>query len=345
MLGHGIPFGEALHGTTGTATYLIADEQESLERAADALRTRDAVDLADATRPWLITPRSFVPANQAERLAAVARLKNAVARAKERGSQELAERLDPITPLLDVTEPIVSTSLPRWMRESFQERDGSFGKIGVVYTEHRGADARAMEELATRIDQWREKHPDVRFASSLALLGEIVPTLRRDAPQVAGLAFFGLLLATLVVSRSPRRTFLVSASLALGVGVALAGMVLLDLKVNFYNMMVFPLAFGIGVDGAIYVVWDMLGGNEPDTYGTDVSRAVLVSTLTTTAAFGSMIIASNPGLQSLGKAALVAFGASLVADILWLPAFIRVMQQESGSEKCWYAFTMLSSNS
>jgi hypothetical protein len=326
VIGHGIPHGEAVHGTTRTAIYLVADDPIALEKAAEALRTRDAVDLADPSKPWLITPRSFVPLDQEQRLAAIAHLEKAVQAAKKRGDDELRDKLKPLEPLLHVTEPITQEALPRWMRESFLERDGTFGKFGILYTDYRGADARQMEELARRIEQWHEKHPDVRFASGLALLGEIVPTLRRDAPYIIGLAFFGLFFSILIVSRSWRRTLLVTAPLLLSGALTLAAMVAFDLKVNFYNMLIFPLAFGIGVDGAIYITWEAVRGNE-EAFRTEASRAVLVSTLTTAVAFGSMIIASNPGLQSLGETAVAAFGASLIANLVWLPAFIRATRR------------------
>ncbi|MGB8332749.1 MAG: hypothetical protein WCE62_21670, partial [Polyangiales bacterium] len=326
VVSHGIPQWDALHGTTRTAIYLIGDDPVALEKAADALRTRDAVDLADPSQPWLITPQSFVPPDQERRLAAIAHLRKAVDAAERRGDEQLREKLEPIEPLLRVSAPVTQEALPRWMRESFLERDGTFGKFGILYTDYRGADARQMEELAGRIDGWRAKHPDVRFASGLALLGEIVPTLRRDAPYVVGLAFVGLLLATLAVSRSWRRTLLVTAPLLLIGALTLAVMVAFDLKVNFYNMLIFPLAFGIGVDGAIYITWEAVRGNT-GAFRTNASRAVLVSTLTTAAAFGSMIIASNPGLKSLGETAVAAFGAALVANLVWLPAFMRATRR------------------
>ena len=52
------------------------------------------------------------------------------------------------------------------------------------------------------------------------------------------------------------------------------------------------------------------------------ARAVLGSTLTTAAGFGSMMVASNPGLASLGLLAVLALLSSLVCNLIWLPAFM-----------------------
>src|SRR5690606_20395522 len=155
----------------------------------------------------------------------------------------------------------VVDELPRWMRDWLVEKDGSFGTLGVLYADLRGADARQMELLARHMDGWRERFPHVRFASSVALLGEVTPQLRAEAPTILGLALLGIVLATLIVGRSLRRTLVVMLPLVMMIAVGLGAMVLLDWRINLYNMLVFPLAFGVGVDGAVYMVWAISGSD------------------------------------------------------------------------------------
>ncbi len=52
-------------------------------------------------------------------------------------------------------------------------KDGSIGKSGIIYVPLRGSNAAAMERLAAWLDQLREAHPDVTFASASALLGDL----------------------------------------------------------------------------------------------------------------------------------------------------------------------------
>ena len=106
---------------------------------------------------------------------------------------------------------------------------------------------------------------------------------------------------------------------------ALGLMAVLGLKINLYNMLVFPLAFGIGVDGAIYVVWIVYAekaGPVPWRRVWTSGRAVVGSTLTTVAAFGALTISDNPGLASLGKLAILTLSLSLVANLVWLTALM-----------------------
>src|SRR5690606_21227128 len=136
--------------------------------------------------------------------------------------------------------------------------NGRFGTVGLTYQDYPGTHAGKMLELSHKLEKLREENPSVRFASSPAVLGEVMPLLKDDGWRVTVLALLGLLLATLAVGRSRRRTALILATIFLAVSSTAALMVVLGWKIDFYNLLVFPVAFGIGVDGAIYVVWTVL---------------------------------------------------------------------------------------
>lgn len=134
-----------------------------------------------------------------------------------------------------------------------------------------------------------------------------------------GLALLGVCFGTLIVGRSLKRLLWVLVPLGVMMAVSLGAMALLDLRTNLYNMLVFPLAFGIGVDGAVYVSW-ALSSSAPNERLPVAARAVLGSTLTSMAGFGSLTISSNPGLASIGWLALLMLSVALVANLVWLPA-------------------------
>jgi uncharacterized protein len=102
-----------------------------------------------------------------------------------------------------------------------------------------------------------------------------------------------------------------------GVSLGLAG--LFGLKVNLYNMLVFPLAFGIGIDGAVYVDWAFENSKSSELLPT-AARAVLGATLTSIAGFGALVWSNNPGLGSIGSLATLMLGTALIANLVWLPS-------------------------
>ena len=337
--GTGINWGRTMHGTNRNAIYLMADDPDRLEATAAAIRREGPRGLLKKQSAWVFTPRSFVPPDQPARLAEIARIRQAVQQGERHAGRAFRERLGTFRRLIEVRGAIRVEEMPRWVTDWLVERDGRFGTMAVVYTDLSGADARKMQFVSERMQKWRERYPGVLFASPVAQLGEVVPGLRNDAPVIVSLALLGLALGTVLIGRSLDRTLLVLSPVVLSVAWSLGAMALLGLKINMYNMLIFPLAFGIGVDGAIYLVWAALGEKPADdadraapsagTTGTvpwkqvwTSGRAVIGSTLTTVAAFGSMSISENPGVASLGKLAIVTLLLTVTANLLWLPALL-----------------------
>jgi predicted RND superfamily exporter protein len=149
-----------------------------------------------------------------------------------------------------------------------------------------------------------------------------MPLLRDDGWRVTGLALLGLLVATLLIGRSRRRTTYILVTIFIAVAATAALMVVLDWKIDFYNLLVFPVAFGIGVDGAIYVVWTVLarGGVFEWKHLSVSARAVFGSTMTTVVVFASLATSESGGLASLGKVGACSLLITLAANLVWLPA-------------------------
>ncbi len=322
---HGIDWKSALHGTIRSAIVMMSDDSDALHQAAEAIRQENMDDLTRKKPPLIITPSSFIPADQSNRLDQIKRLRNAVDEGLRHAQKENRVKLEKWRTLLDMKSPIDRDSLPKWVHEWLVERDGRFGNFAVIYSDLSGSDARQMERLSNRIEQWQRRYPEIRFASRVAMLGAVIPGLRADAPIIVVLALLGLCIATFIVSRSVRRTLLVLFPLVVAISTALGVLVLFGLKVNLYNMLIFPLAFGIGVDGAIYVIWGAQQALERgDIKHQNASRrAVFGSTITTMAGFGSMAISQNPGLASLGWMAVITLVITLIANLVWLFALLK----------------------
>lgn len=332
---HGTDFGPALHGTSRGVVLMLADDAAALEAAGRGVRERYPNGLRGNEGASVITPGTFVPPEQEERLAAIARLRDLAKDAERHAKGKLERRLEAWQPLLAVEEPVRAADMPQWVLDSFAERDRSFGKVGVIYHSYASEDARQMIELTGKLDELRATYPKVRFASSSAVLGEVVPLLSADGMLVTGLALVGLVVGTLLIGRSLRRTALVVTAICMAVASSVALMTVLDWKVNLYNLLVFPVAFGMGVDGAIYVVWSVYRRRGvTDWSGLPVSsRAVIGSTLTTLVAFGSLSISQNGGLTSLGKLAMVSLSITLLTNLLWLPAVLSLLPERTSPER------------
>lgn len=301
---------------------LLAEDPDALRVAVADLRARDeeTVPLEEAL---LLEPETFFPRDADARLAQVERLAEIAGDLLARADEPPAA-LRSLHTLAEGTTAVTLEGLPSWLREQFIERDGTFGRLAVLFVDMDGADSLAMAELTEAMNRWREAHPHVAFSSTHAVLGEVIPTLERDGPRMLAIAALGVLFALAFLARSMRRAILVLAPLLVSTACTGGAMVLAGIELNMFNLLVVPVGFGIAIDGAIYVAWHLGDGRGERARAT--FRAVLFSTLTTLTAFGCLVLASHPGLESIGWLALLAMAISTLVNLVWLPALVVLLR-------------------
>jgi predicted RND superfamily exporter protein len=177
---------------------------------------------------------------------------------------------------------------------------------------------------------------------------EFVESIRKSAPGtqvispklvqreledlMTGEAWKIFLLALAVVSaliywdfRSWRFTFLGLLPVVLASLWTLGFMEILEIDLNFMNLIVFTMVLGIGVDYAVHI----LHRSRQSTSGRlaadleQVGKGVVLSALTTLVGFGSLALSSYPGLRSMGVVTLMSVGFSLLIALTLIPACLR----------------------
>ncbi|MGH0036303.1 MAG: MMPL family transporter [Myxococcota bacterium] len=178
------------------------------------------------------------------------------------------------------------------------------------------ADLRSFTEAVQRMEPQA-----TGIAVNLIAFGEACQEAFR---QALGSAVIVIALLLLALWRSVRDAALVLAPLMLAAAGTVGIMVIAGLAFNFANLVVIPLLFGIGVDSGIHLVHrakTLKWGGE-DLLGTTTARAVLYSALTTTVSFGSLVLSSHRGIQSLGWLLIFGMGMTLTSNLVVLPALL-----------------------
>ncbi len=327
---HGLPvsISSAIHGTNGVGVQVIGDEPAEVARATwdvyDAVRE----DLVEDGRALALTAETFLPSDQGERLAAIARLREALDDAARLAGDRDRERLEALRPLVAIDAPIGAEDLPPWISDWLLDSGGRLGHLGLVFVRKSGQDAVAMERLAGILDHVAAAHPSVVVASDAAILGEVLPGLFRDGPIMVGLSLFGLCLAVYGIGRKASRVGWVLVPLALSTAITAGFMVLFDLKLNLYNLLILPVAFGVGVDGAVYTLYaheDVTSGVADLERMAETGRALIGATLTTVTGFGSLAISHHLGIVSIGLLGALAISTTLFTNLVFLPALLHVV--------------------
>ena len=97
--------------------------------------------------------------------------------------------------------------------------------------------------------------------------------------------------------------------------------VLIDMPLNFANIIALPLLLGLGVAFKIYYILAWRSGRT-NLLQSSLTRAVIWSALTTATAFGSLWLSQHPGTSSMGKLLALSLACTLAAAVLFQPALM-----------------------
>jgi predicted RND superfamily exporter protein len=97
--------------------------------------------------------------------------------------------------------------------------------------------------------------------------------------------------------------------------------VVLDISLNFANIIALPLLLGVGVAFKIYYIMAWRSGKTALVQST-LTRAVIFSALTQATAFGSLWLSSDPGTSSMGKLMALSLLCTMAAAVLFQPALM-----------------------
>ena len=143
------------------------------------------------------------------------------------------------------------------------------------------------------------------------------------------ISIFAVTLMIFLVLRSARDTLLVLIPLLLAALYTVAATVLLSMPFNFANVIVLPLLMGLGVANGIHLVARAREESSgAAAFSTSTPRAVIFSSLTTIASFGSLAVSNHRGTASMGELLVLSIGLTLVCTLIVLPALMQLWPDE-----------------
>lgn len=159
--------------------------------------------------------------------------------------------------------------------------------------------------------------------------------MKRSYEQAAIYATLIVCLVVYLDFGSLRYTLLALLPLGLGMLQLFGLMGLIDMPLNAANMIVLPLILGIGVDNGVHVVHDyrrQRGG--PYRLSDSTANAVFINSLGNMMGFGSLMIASHQGLQSLGRVLTLGMACCLFSALA-LPSLLMLLTRRRDVESAF----------
>ena len=267
---------------------------------------------------------SFFPEADPERVSIIQSLANMLANLPEpmpgMVDQRTAEQLNRLQSLkaMATTVPPSVEDLPESLVTRFVGRHGKH--LMRIYTTANIWDMDEMEKFvkAVRdIDPGATGSPLQTYESSLQM--------QRGFIAAAWYALAVVVVLTWVDFRSFTASFAALLPMFLGSTMMFGIIGLLDVPLNPANMIVLPLVIGIGIDHGVHIIHDFRNRRyKRYRISSSTATAILVTTLTTIVGFGSLMIASHRGLQSLGRVFVIGMACCLVTSLIVLPAILAL---------------------
>jgi uncharacterized protein len=160
------------------------------------------------------------------------------------------------------------------------------------------------------------------------LLFEAGETVVHAFAQAAIFALAAIALLLLIALRRIVDVMLTLVPLLIAGVVTLELCVVLDLRLNFANIIALPLLLGVGVAFKIYYIIAWRAG-KTGLLQSSLTRAVVFSALTTATAFGGLWLSSHPGTASMGKLMALSLLCTMAAAVLFQPVLMGPPRQKA----------------
>ncbi|HTO96081.1 MAG TPA: MMPL family transporter [Myxococcales bacterium] len=315
----------------------LLDSWTHADAFCDVIRQRMKQAPYDRLIDGCDTLSSVVPRDQEEKLKVIRQIVDEL-------PDKTIRRLDPkqrgrvrqVRDQLAAQKPVTVEQADPSLVDRFRERDGTLGSLASI-TAKPQAKLELAPNLAAFVQGVRGVQIDGRTWDATGenvIFADLLANIDREGPRTTLFSFAGVCLLVILFFRTVRTAGEVMGSLFIGVllmcGVAAA----IDLKINFFNFIVFPITFGIAVDyGANVVARSRLRGGEVVGSLAEVGPAVALCSWTTIIGYGSLLFSLNRALRSFGWYAIIGEFTTLVTALMLLPALLVLARPRARAEE------------
>ncbi len=155
--------------------------------------------------------------------------------------------------------------------------------------------------------------------------------VHEDFSWLTVLVFTGVSLSLLWSFRSLRWAVAALLPVFASFALMLATLLIIGHRLNFMNVLVFPILVGIGIDYGIHVIHRFRDGAPVRAIITETGRAFVLTTLTTMAGFGSLVISRYKGLSSFGFVTILGMLFVLLTSLVALPAMLALVERRKAA--------------
>lgn len=316
--------------------YIVLDNREDAKAVSDAVRQKMAADTATTILDVESLQERFpiTPTEEQNKLAQIKRIRDLVSDPAIAADSTLSGEVVKLKQAAQTTNPIPESLVPASLKKQFESKDGSIGNFVMIYPSVGLSDGRNSIAFSDEIGEITTEDGRVFYAGSTSLVAaDMLRLMRDEAPYMVLFTFVVVALLMWANFGSVKWTLLALMPLVVGVMWMLLLMGLFDLKLNFYNLIVLPAVLGIGNDAGVHLVhrYREEGFGSTMQVLRSTGEHIAVGAITTMVGFAGPLLSFHPGLQTIGKLAVIGIGTTLLAALTFLPALIQRQEKRQAS--------------
>ncbi|MBI4412269.1 MAG: MMPL family transporter [Deltaproteobacteria bacterium] len=305
-----------------TPAVVITDTLEETRGVVDAIEGRMAgVKTIDAVKSVL----DLIPSGVQEKKEVLARIEELIRHNYPHMKPAEQKTADRYLPYLHPSE-IRAEDLPRGLVRQFTGLPGTPGYMVFIYDKVRLSDARQAAVYADDIREIKTKEKTYYPAEGSILFADALSLMKRDSLIAFWAMLVGIYLVLMWDFRSAKDALIVVCPLVMGLLFTFGLMVVFGIRLNIFNLVIFPILMGIGIDSSIHLYHTYRQGRNDESLAHMVSStgsSLVLATLTSMLGFAGMVFTDHQGLKTAGLTAVIGMGCNLIACIGFFPAFLK----------------------
>ncbi len=244
---------------------------------------------------------------------------------------EHKEDIDKFKDVLNKMKPVEERDVPPKIHEIFWGNvEGNNTQVGYInpLPHLELDDGRNAIKFAEQVAKIETPNGTFYSSSNAIVFADVLRTMISNSKRVVILAFLVVFLIVYIDFRRFSTAALVISPILLGVVFMGGFMYILNLKLNFYNMVVAPTVVGTSIDNSVHLYhrYKELGKGSLIHALRSSGGAALMSSMTNILGFLGLIFATHNGLRSIGDLAVTGMVACLITTLVFFPAVLQVME-------------------
>jgi hypothetical protein len=228
------------------------------------------------------------------------------------------------------TQPFTLKDVPEDLLKQFRPvpESGEKGYFNLIIPKGSVTDSKLTVEFTKQVGTITMDGKNYYATGHMILMANLAMIVIRDGkifPALAG----GLILMILLISyRDPRALVFAMAPLLGGMVWMLGLMYLFNWKINYVNIVVFPVVLGYGISSGIFIFNRYLENHSVMFALRHTGAAVAGSCITALIGWASLFFSGHKGLTSMGSLAVFGISAALLVALTVMPSLMQYAEDK-----------------